>query len=204
MRQQATQNDKQKAFDIVYSDLQQPGSFSSKIKRYLENNKTHSLHKAVRKNFKRRKIITHYPGQIVQMDLIDLQKFSTSNSGYHWILVALDCFSKRLWLRALKKKEATETANAIRSIFYDMDYPVQTIIFDEGKEFLNKEVNMLFAQFNIHSYHIRTKIKAGAVERVNKTIKQIIWKLFTEIGRKRWIDKLEDIQSNYNNIPYND
>ena len=203
MEQQPIQSDKQKAFDTVYSDLQQPGAFSRKIIRYLQRNKTHSLHKSVRKNFKRRKIITHYPGQIVQMDLIDLQKFSGSNSGYRWILVVLDCFSKKLWLRALKKKEARETADAIRSIFHDMDYPVQTVIFDEGKEFLNKDVNMLFAQFNIHSYHIQTKIKAGAVERVNKTIKHIIWKMFTETGRKRWIDNLEDIQTNYNDTYHN-
>ena len=193
------QNDKQKAFDTVYSDLQQPGSFSRKIIRYLRKNKTHSLHKSVRKNFKRRRIITHYPGQIVQMDLIDLQKFSGSNSGNRWILVALDCFSKKLWMRALKRKEGGETATEMRSIFHDMDYPVQTVIFDEGKEFLNNDVNMLFAQFNIHSYHIRTKMKAGAVERVIKTIKTKIWKIFTESGRKRWVDKLEDIQSNYNN-----
>jgi len=192
------QNDKQKAFDTVYSDLHQPGSFSRKIIRYLRKNKTHSLHKSVRKNFKRRRIITRYPGQIVQMDLIDLQKFSGSNSGYRWILVALDCFSKKIWMRALKRKEGGETAQAMRSIFHDMDYPVQSIIFDEGKEFLNNDVNMVFAQFNIHSYHVKTKMKAGAVERVIKTIKTKIWKIFTETGRKRWIDDLEDIQKNYN------
>jgi len=203
VRQQPIQNDEQKAFDTIYSDLRQPGAFSRKIIRFLQQNKTHSLHKSVRKKFKRRKIITHYPGQIVQMDLIDLQKFGGANSGYSWILVALDCFSKKLWLRALKKKEARETADAIRSIFHDMNYPVQTVIFDEGKEFVNKDVNMLFAQFNIHSYHIYTKIKAGAVERVNKTIKHIIWKLFTETGRNRWIDNLEDIQSNYNDTYHN-
>ena len=183
----------------MYSDLQQPGSFSRKIVRYLRKNKTHSLHKPVRKKFKRRRIVTHYPGQIVQMDLIDLQKFSGSNSGYRWILVVLDCFSKKLWMRALKRKEGVETAAAMRSIFHDMDNPIQSVIFDEGKEFLNSSVNMLFAQFSIHSYHIRTKIKAGAVERVNKTIKNIIWKIFTETGSHRWIDSLEDIQDNYNN-----
>ena len=41
------------------------------------------------------------------------------------------------------------------------------------------------------------------MERVNKTLKERIWKLFTETGRKRWIDNLEDIQSNYNNTYHN-
>ena len=190
---------KQEAFDTVYSDLQQPGSFSRKIIRYLRKNKTHSLHKPVRKRFKRRRIITHYPGQIVQMDLIDMQKYYTHNSYFKYILVALDLFSKKLWLKALKSKEGKETANAIKDIIQQMGMPIQSVIFDEGKEFLNKFVDMVFSQYSIHSYHIRTKTKAGAVERANRTIKGIIYKIFTETGRKRWIDYLEDIQNNYNN-----
>lgn len=132
------------------------------------------------------------------MDLIDMQKYAGSNSSFRYILVTLDLFSKQVWLRGLKTKEGHETAMAMRSVFHSVRYPIQTIIFDEGKEFLNRHVNMLFAQFSIHSYHILTKIKAGAVERVNKTIKNLIWKLFTDTNRKRWIDSLEDIENNYN------
>lgn len=127
-----------------------------------------------------------------------MQQYATSNSLCKYILVTLDLFSKKIWLRALKTKEGHETAQAIRAILHIMEYPVQTVIFDEGNEFRNRYVNMLFAQFNIHSYHILTKFKAGAVERVNKTIKNLIWKMFTQSGRKRWIDSLEDIQENYN------
>ena len=133
------------------------------------------------------------------MDLVDMQNYSGSNSSYRFILVVLDLFSKRLWLRALKTKQGRETADAIQTVFQDMGFPVQTVIFDEGKEFLNSSVDMLFAQFNIHSYHIKTKTKAGAVERVNKTVKNIIWKIFTETKSHRWIDHIEDIQDNYNN-----
>ena len=183
----------------MYKDLSHPGAFSSKIKRYLRQNVTHSLHKPVRHNFKRRRIITKYPGQIVQMDLVDMQKFSGSNSNYNYILVVIDLFSKKLWLRALKTKEGKETSNAIRSIFHHMEHPIQTVIFDEGKEFANKYVRLLFDQFSIHSYSILTKTKAGAVERVNKTIKQKIFKYFTETGKKRWINILEELQDNYNN-----
>ena len=196
---QQTQNDKQQAFDIVYSDLQHPGAFSRKIVKYLRKNKTHSLHKPQRKNFKRRRIITRYPGHIVEMDLVDMRKYAGSNSGYHYILVVIDLFSKKLWLRGLKTKEGKETADAIRTVIDDMGFPVQTVIFDEGKEFENKDVGILFSQFSIHSYNILTKTKAGGVERVNRTIKNIIFKIFTQTGNKRWIDSLEDIQHSYNN-----
>jgi hypothetical protein len=189
----------QEAFNQIYKDLSQPGSFTQKIKKYLNSNATHSLHKPRRKKFKRRRIITHYPYQIVQMDLMDLQKLSGNNSGYNYILLCIDCFSKKIWLRKLKTKTGLETSEAIKSIIIANDWPPQTVIFDEGLEFYNKHVNMLFAQYNIHFYSIRTSTKAGAAERAIRTIKSQIWKIFTEKNTKRWVDFLEEVQDNYNN-----
>jgi len=192
-------NDGQDEFNKLYKDLTRPGAFTNKIKRYLQRNITHSLHRPVRRNFPRRRIVTHFPGQIVQSDLIDMQRYSGSNSGYNFILVVIDCFSKKLWAYPLKKKRGEETANGLRHIFLQMKYPVQTLIFDEGLEYLNQHVSNLLKEYNVHSYHIRNKLKASTAERVNKTIKGIIWKYFTETGRHRWIDILDQVVSNYNN-----
>ena len=182
----------------MYKNLKQPGAFTTKIKRYLRKNVTHSLHRSVRKRFPRRRIVTHYPGQIVQSDLIDMQRYGTKNSGFNFILVVIDCFSKMLWTRALKSKRGDETAGALRNIFESMQYPIQTMIFDEGLEYLNKHVGSLLTQYNIHSYHIYSKHKASTAERVNQTIKSMIWKYFTETGKERWIDVLSEIVTNYN------
>ena len=188
----------QAEFDNLYRDLLQPGAFTNKIIKYLQKNQTHSLHKGVRKKFLRRKIITHYPGHITQSDLIDMQKFSGSNSGYNYILVLIDCFSKKLWLEPLKSKSGSETAQALRNILDKIEFPIQSLIFDEGLEYLNKNVLNLLKEFNIHHYHIKTKHKASTAERVNRTIKGIIWKYFTESGGKKWIDKIGEIAENYN------
>ncbi len=164
----------------------------------LRKNKTYSLHKSVRKKFKRRKIIVKYPGQILQMDLVDMIKYSGQNSHYKYIINCIDLFSKKLWSKPIKHKTGREVTNAIKSMFSEMEYPPQTIVFDEGKEFLNKDVNRLFAKFNIHSYSILTSKKAGAVERVNRTIKSIMWRYFTDKKTKRWVDVLPKIVKNYN------
>ena len=88
----------QQNFDNVYNNLQQSGAFTKKLKRYFRKNETASLHKTRRKKFPRRRIVTQYPGQIVQSDLIDMQKYSSINSGYNFMLVVIDCFSKKLWI----------------------------------------------------------------------------------------------------------
>ena len=105
------------------------------------------------------------------MDLVDMIKYSSQNSHYKYIINCVDLFSKKLWSKPIKHKTGKEVTNAIKSMFEEMEYPPQTIIFDEGKEFLNKDVNGLFSKYNIHSYSILTSKKAGAVERVNRTIK---------------------------------
>ena len=190
--------DGQAYFDQLYSDLTQPGAYTNKILKYLRKNTTHSLFKRKRRKFPRRKIITRYPGNIVQSDLIDMQKFSGSNSGYNYILVVIDCFSKKLWTRPLKTKRGQETAQALRSILDSMQYPVQTMIFDEGLEYVNQYVSNLLDEYNIHSYHIKSRLKASTAERVNRTIKQALWKIFHETKRTRWVDVLDDVVDNYN------
>ena len=185
-------------FDSFYYNLQQPGAYSRKLLRYLRKNENYSLHRPKRKNFPRRRIVTHFPGHIVQSDLIDMQKIATKNSYYKFILVVIDCFSKKLWTRALKSKSGEETAKALRSILESMKYPVQTMIFDEGLEYVNKYVSELLAEYNIHSYHIKSRLKSSSAERVNRTIKEKIWKYFTKTGRERWIDILQDVTENYN------
>ena len=177
----------------------QPGSFSNKIAMYLRKNETHSLHRPKRKKFPRRKIMTHYPGQIVQSDLIDMQQFSRVNSGFNYILVVIDCFSKFLWCIPLRTKTAKDTGSGLRSIFNSMKFPVQTIIFDQGLEYVNSVVQNLLKERGVYSYHILTKTKASSAERVIKTIKHIIWKIFTHNKNNRWIDILEDLTINYNN-----
>lgn len=103
-----------------------------------------------------------------------------------------------LWTRPLKTKSGKETAEQLRSILESVKYPVQSIIFDEGLEYVNQYVSLLLREYNIHSYHIRTQNKASTAERVNQTLKRMIWKYFTLTNRKRWVDILPKLTENYN------
>jgi hypothetical protein len=93
-------------FNEKFTDLSNPGAYSRKSLKYMDGNKTdlvkqlaknetYSLHKNVRKNFKRRKIVVSYPGQILQMDLVDMIKYSRQNSHYKYIINCVDLFSKK-------------------------------------------------------------------------------------------------------------
>ena len=196
----------QTSFDKKFTNLDNPGAYSRKILHYIKNtdikdlrqNHVYSLHGPRRKKFPHRKLIVYYPGQIVQMDLVDMQKISTKNKNFKYILMIIDCFSKKLWAVPLKSKRGDEVARNLKEIFETMKNPIQTVIFDEGLEFKNHQVDKLFKQYGIYSYSILTEKKAGAVERVNRTIKSLIWKYFTDHNTEKWIDIFPKIIENYN------
>jgi hypothetical protein len=48
------------------------------------------------------------PWERIQIDLVDLRKYSEGNQGFGWILNVLDVFSKYLHSYRLKRKEAVE------------------------------------------------------------------------------------------------
>ena len=52
------------------------------------------LHKPIKRNFQKRRVIVHNVDDIWCSDLVDMQKLSKWNKGYKYILMVLDLFSK--------------------------------------------------------------------------------------------------------------
>ena len=91
----------------IYENVKSVPNFTSKIQDFLRKNQTSSVHKQVRKKFPRRRIICYYPYDIIMSDLIDYNhsKMPYANGGYKYIMVFVDCFSKKAWAEPLKKKD---------------------------------------------------------------------------------------------------
>lgn len=53
-------------------------------------------------------IVSKFANQRWQIDLIELTNYSSSNYGFKYLLNCIDIFSKRIWLRKMKTKEASE------------------------------------------------------------------------------------------------
>ena len=75
------------------------------------------LHKPIRRNFPKRRVIVHNVDDIWCSDLVDMQKLSKWNKGYKYLLMVLDLFSKYGWMVPLKTKTGLEVSKAFESIF---------------------------------------------------------------------------------------
>ena len=98
----------------------------------------HSRNKRItKKNFKRRRVICGYPGHVIMGDLLTFpegyRRFNYfQGKTYDYILLLVDCFSKKIWAKPLSKKSKEETSVALNSIFDSMLYKPTMFVTDEG------------------------------------------------------------------------
>ena len=158
----------------IYQNIQSIPSFSAKINDFLRKNNLHSVHKRiVKKIFPRRRVIARFPFELFMADLIEYPNDKYNNSGYCFILVLVDCFTKMLYAAPMKRKSKEWTADAFQSIFKKMDRFPLNLVTDGGLEFFNSNVQEVFQNYGINHYRTPTitKWKASVVERAIRTIK---------------------------------
>ena len=209
----------------IYYDADNAGSFGGinplmlevqRLKRQLEIGKSqirnvteewlssqlpYSRHRQQIYKFPRNKMISHGVDHIWQSDLCDMQPLAKENDGYRYLLVIIDTFSRFVWMEALKNKSGPEVALAMEKVLSRSGRrkPVK-LCTDMGKEYLNKHVRDVMEKYNIHHYAMASDTKAAIVERVNRTLKERMWRYFTFIHPRprRYIDILQKLVDSYN------
>lgn len=208
---------KNKLLESLYYSLKSPVSFSSKdallktarakdksvtkqdVEKWIGAQLSYTLHKPVKLNFKTRPVMVYDIDEQWQLDLVDLSKLSRYNYKYKYLLVCIDVLSKYGWIEPLKSKSGSELKEALQKVLMRDQRQPQTIQTDKGKEFLNSLVKTFLKDCKIKLFTTNSERKASVVERLNRTIKGIMFRYFTKHNTKKYIDILPDIVARYNN-----
>jgi hypothetical protein len=152
-----------------------------------------------RKNFTRRRVIVGGINDTIQIDLGDMSSYEKENDGFKFILTCIDVFSKKAHALPLKNKNQNNTLEAMEKIIQNSK--PKRCQADKGSEFFNAKFKKLLKDNNIILYATNSDLKAQTVERFNRTIKDKMWRIFTEIlnGNHRWIDIIPKLIKSYNN-----
>src|SRR5271170_3497781 len=199
-------------FDVYY-DPRAPGSLGGvegltralkgvktreQIREWLSSQPTYSLHKPVRKRFKRNVVLVHGIDEEFQADLCDVSMLAERNDGVNFLLTCIDVLSKYAWAIPLRNKSALSTLAGFEEIFSERK-PVK-LQTDSGKEFENSTVRGFMVRVNVHHFFAyNPDIKCPVVERFNRTLKSRLWRYLTYKKSFRYIDVLQDIVHSYNN-----
>ena len=168
------------------------------IVKWLSRRDAYTLHKPLRKRFRRRRTYAKGINDLFQADLVDMSALTRYNDGYRFLLCCIDVFSKKAWVVPLKNKAGESVKCAFENIFEEQK--CNMIQTDKGTEFLNTTVQSLFKQNDIKHYTTENEdIKAAVVERFNRTLKNKMWRYFTHAKTRKYIDVLDDLVESYNN-----
>jgi hypothetical protein len=141
--------------------------------------------------------------QIWLCDLLDMSNFSRTNKGNKWILLIIDVFTRKTFAEGLVNKEKNTVLDAFKKVINKEGSP-ELLISDNGSEFISTifqnylKEKKIFHQTNEPQYHPTL----GIVDRLSRTIKEKIFKYFTDKDTSNWIDNLQSIINGYNNTPH--
>ena len=158
----------------------------------------YTLHKPARKIYPRRKVIIPFKDYQWVGDIMDMQKFSNENRGYRYVLILVDGLGKFLFNQPVKSKSAPTVLRGFQTVLRRSKRKPTYLQFDMGREVKNKIFLSWLKKQGITMFHTYTHLKAILAERVLRTIRSRIERMFTYRGNHKYIDALQQLTSSYN------
>ncbi|KAL3075905.1 hypothetical protein niasHS_012822 [Heterodera schachtii] len=201
----------------IYTDPANPGGYAGasalyaavkkkhpKLKRaefedFLQRNTTYTLFKPKREKFRRLRTVPTGFMTDVQADLADFQALSRKNSGYRYLLLAVDVLSRRMFGAPVKSKRPVDMKRAFEELFEQMPRVPDTLYTDRGLEFVAKPLKEFYTEKGIQKFETSSKKKAAVAERAIRTLKTRLYKYFSANNTSVWVDVVPKFLSAINN-----
>ena len=130
----------------------------------------------------------------------DLVFMPTEDNSFKCILTVIDNFSKYAWAIPMKTKKNKEIIEAFKTIFDSSNRKPKKLWTDKGTEFIGSDVKLFLLQNKVEQYSTESELKAVIIERWNRTLKEKMYRKFTELGDHiNWLSVLPIVVDEYNN-----
>lgn len=189
-----------KLWTQVKLDPERPaGLTQKKLKQWLDRQEVYQVHSQTKQSYETEALIVEYSDQLWDIDILVLPNDKPGiNRNYKYLLGVIDLFSRYAWVRLLKKKTATETAKAFKSILAE-GRKCEALRGDAGTEFLGAPFKEMLEEENIPYITAYGHVKANFIERWFKTFEQKLHRYFYHNTTSNFVDVVQDIVLSYNN-----
>lgn len=179
--------------------IEAAGISRRQVAEWLSKQEVHQIFSPARAPRDVQPTVAHAPYSQLEVDLMDMS--TLADDGYHWILTAIDLYTKRAWAQPLKDKTSKEAAIGMLAILSTMKEPPMSIRSDNGSEFINSEFEDVLKESKIkHVFGAAGKPQSnGAIERFNGILKRMIKMNYFKTGQNKWVAKLPKFIHSYNN-----
>lgn len=182
--------------NIVYASY--PHVPKSEIDKTLEESDIYSRYKPFRKSYTS-PVYVHKKRELFQADLgfMTLEHQVESNNGMKYLLVIIDCFTKKIWMYPLPDKKCLTVYEKFQHLLETIDQKPERLQTDRGAEFLCANLAKLFEDNQVHHYITNSDKKASVVERSLQTLKNWLYKMMDEANTHNWVDLLPQLEQKY-------
>lgn len=168
-----------------------------KIREILAGFESYTLHREI-KNGRRNPFFIYLPRWRMEMDLLDVGKLAPSNEGVTFIVMIIDCWTRKLWGVAVKHKTADEVLAAVKHIFDEIGSTPKYLSSDRGLEFTNKKMQAYCRRKKVIFTPNYNYMHAPFVERANRTFQKILYSWMTENETSKYLNSLQQLIGLYN------
>ena len=128
-------------------------------------------------------VLSGKPGKVFQVDLIDFS--NRPSRGYHYIMVLIDTFSRRMWVETMRTKTDRESKQALQKMWARVaawfrqkgkTFEPRVLSSDNGGEFMGEFHEYATTELGLrHVYGIAGRPQSnGLVERSNQSLKYLL------------------------------
>jgi hypothetical protein len=170
------------------------------VNDFLSKERTYTLFKPRRIRYKRLKTIPTGLNTDWQCDLCVFDSIKKQNDGYAYLLVCIDVLSRKIIAAPARSKKSEHMIDSFEIIFSKANARPHKLYSDSGVEFQAKKMLDYFNEKDILKYVMYDPdFHAGVVERANRTIKERLYKYFSENNTTTWTTIIDKIVNNINN-----
>lgn len=182
-------------------DKKYPRIFSVQfINKWLNNQDSYALQKQVRHRYRSPRVQVAGLNDQADIDLMSVENISKYNDGVKYLLIVIDIFSRFLFVRPLINKKTETVLTAIKDIFKHRHF--KKVRSDKGSEFINKQFRKYMKDQDVYFFTTQNVPKANYAERVQRTFRNMMFRMMRKQHNYTYINHLQDLVANYNKNPH--
>lgn len=149
----------------------------------------YSMNKALRRRFKRARVLMGGIRDQYDIDLMDVSFHSKENDGVRYLLIVIDVFTRYLWAGPLYNRTSAAVLTALKTCFETIGTP-KKVRSDLGKEFTSHKTQAYLKSIGVKHFTTQGEAKSNYVKRVIKTLRSLIHRYTKKLRYFRYIDTL--------------
>jgi len=170
------------------------GKYSmDEIKEYLKKDNTAQSFVKLSHKPLLEPIQVYAPFELWELDLIDYSK--EEDRGY--VMVVVDDFTKYVWAEVMGSKDTANFTEALHKILRESPQLPKKIMSD-GESAMGSADCQKMLKVNDIEWIDRRKLHSPTVERMIKTIKGKLERIFVDRGERKWSKVIKDVVRNIN------